>query len=349
MDINTYITQGLALAKKDITTTENSNFSAIQETLFGGTPIASDQEFIDINTEVNLVTLPEEAVRGADPNRKNYGYSFNMKNIYGQYYHEETTLNAQNAQTRVMAEDIARPWSIQERLLYHAAKIKFQKQEEWKMAKEKLCTELLLTGQYETKNHGVQTFPVYNDLLNIDGATLFTNPAGVIANAGAAIVAKGGAAPNKMILSFADSLKLTASTAFQKLFDIKHYNGNNYNPAVAVEGLGFLGVVSIPVIGPVELYVYAGQYTNKDKTTGYYIPQGTAILYSNPIGAIGYTGLLVNNGSDYQARIGMKERFTAYSEKRGDMVDTKLESQTAPTPYIYGFNQFGIIKNIPSA
>ena len=66
------LTQGLIQTKIKVTK-PLENFTWAQDVLFGNPSIGTEQNYIDYSTQLSTVALPEEAVKGLDPRRVNYG------------------------------------------------------------------------------------------------------------------------------------------------------------------------------------------------------------------------------------------------------------------------------------
>ena len=64
-----------------------------QDVLFGNPSIGTAQDYIDYSTQLSSVALPEEAVKGLDPRRVNYGVEFNSKLIGSAYYFDEDVID----------------------------------------------------------------------------------------------------------------------------------------------------------------------------------------------------------------------------------------------------------------
>lgn len=60
---------------------EQKHFTFFQDRLFGGAPVLSAEEFIAMDYASLGVNLLDEAVRGTDATRVNYGTAFNEKLI----------------------------------------------------------------------------------------------------------------------------------------------------------------------------------------------------------------------------------------------------------------------------
>lgn len=334
---------------------EHKHFTFLRDVLFGGTPIMSSKDFIAMDYQQIGVKLSDEAVKGADPNRVNYGTSFNEKLIYPRYYFDEDTLNFANAKNRVsMDEPINAPWNMMTRLQYLAADKRNQMARNRDITEEKLCSDVLLTGSFDTKKHGLQTYPMQNSLLHISGAEMLTNPVKTIAHAVKEVL-KHGSRPVSIIFNPDDSLALAESAKWQAMLDNKRVEGNAiaYKP-IESNGLAYVGTISVQGGGILNVYTYMGTYPKMDDAgtvigEEYLIPQGKALLVPERVGCMGYGGLLVNNGSGFQEQEAMREGYYIYDQPKGALVQTFLQFQTSPAPIIEALDGYGVIENIPTA
>lgn len=346
--IHNEYTQGLARVTVQV---EPSliNKNALTQMLFPERGEAGTiDDFIKYRFREHGVTLPEEAVRGADPNRVNFGRPFDENLIYGQYYDERFDVNLQSAQHALWQEPIDQPWTPQRRILQILAEGREDMRERFKMMKEKLVSDLIFNAKFPSRQAGGadQVFPMTKELLAIDGSTLTTDPFKCLTNAVSLIQAKGHTV-RKLIMNPADALTLTASDKWQKSLDNRRILGNVLNPGQTdANGMAYVGTIIALGSGAIEVWTYDGQYTLEDGTTGYYVSKGKAILCNDTIGRMMYTGILVDDGSDAQAKAAGREHYVVCTYRDGVRVNTYIEGQCSPCPILDRVDHYGILTGI---
>ena len=348
--IDTYniISQGLYKVPIKISDPEN-HYTFFQKVLFGGTPIATTDDFVAINLERYGSKLTEEAIKGADPNRVNHGTAFDEHYIFPAYYFNEETLNFSNAKKRVsMNEPMDEPWPMTKRLQYLAAKKRNSMVADLETTVEKLCSDVLFTGQYTTRSHKEQKFPIKAANLAIDGSKMVTDPYAVLKEA-FKILSKTGGKPINLILSIDDSSNLCSSEKWLAMLDNRRVNRNiiNFRP-MDDNGLSYVGTINVLGFGDLNIYSYAGVYTDKNNTEYNYIPQGKALLVPARVGLMAYGGLLTNDGSGFQSVQALKYAYDIYSKTEGALVQTKIQVQTSPAPIPTAIDKWGVITGIPA-
>ena len=319
-----------------------------QSVLFGGPEIGTDQDVINMETEVGEVVLPKEAVKGLDPTRVNYGISFNLKRIGSAYYFPEDTLDLSAAKNRVFGEPVDQPWTVAQRELHLAAKKRDIMAQSFRAQKEKLSFEVALSGKMTTKTEGEQVYPIASELLAVPGANFITKPFETV-NAAAKTLYEHGITLSRIVLNPVDGGALVASAAWQTMLDKKRVEVGAVDPqTVDARGMAKIGTIKGIICGEVTVYAYAGFYRTGATTTVNYIPQGKALLLqAGPIGSMGYTGILTEENG-VQAQVAAKELFTIYNERKGALVTTKIQGQTAPVPVITNIDGYGVMTGIPA-
>lgn len=324
------------------------NFTWGQSVLFGDPAIGTDQDLINLDTEVGDIAIPEEAVKGLDPTRVNYGTSFNTKRVASQYYFMEDTVDLSSAKNRLFGEPVDAPWSVEKRELVLAAKKRDAMAQALTLKKEMLAFETALNGKFVTKNDGEQSFPISAELLNISGANLIAKPFETI-SAVAKTLFEHGIALKRIVLNPTDAANLGASAPWQNMLDKKKVTVGEVAPREADNnGMSYLGTIIGLVCGSVQVFAYAGFYKNAEGNIVNFIPQGKALLLpANAIGRPGYTGILEVHGN-VQAKVAAKENYLVYSETRGNLATTKIQAQTAPAMLITSIDGYGVMTGIPT-
>jgi hypothetical protein len=344
------LTRGLIKTKVRVTK-PLENFVWAQNVLFGNPSIGTEQDYIDYSAQFDTVCIPEEAVKGLDPRRVNYGAEFSSHYIASQYYFEQDTVDLAAAENRLFNEPITEPWSVERRQLELAAVKRDAIAQSFRIAKEKLAWECALNGKFTTRNNGEQTFPMSSDMLSIAGANFIAKPFETL-NAVAKILFQKGVTLKRVVLNPTDGAALAASTAWQTMLDKKRVNIGEIAPAsVDSNGLSKVGTIVGLICGPVDIYIYAGFYSTRDANSGIvsyteYLPQGKALLLpGSAIGRFGYTGLLVDRNG-IQGKAAMSETYMTFAEKKGALVSTFIQGQTAPAPILDSVDHYGVMTGI---
>ena len=331
------LTRGLARVEVKAITGKKPQMGIVNMLLPEGT--GTDQDVVKYSYEDNGTEVPEQAVRGADPTRVNYGTPFNEDYIKGAYFFPEQTLNLAAAQNRLFEEPIDTPWTVEQRELHLTAVVRDKMHRGFEYAKLGLAKSAIFTGKFEAKDGGTQSFPVVANNLKLAGAGLSTDPIKVLSTAMAPII-KAGNRVSRLIVNPVTAATLMASDAWLKLLSAQHVN-TDLDPATVDDG-GMAYIGSIPAAGArISLYVC---YSTVDGDT-YFIDDNKAILCGDVIGRMDYCGVLQAQG-ELQAQIPAKELFTVYGENRGALVTTKIQGQTAPCPIITNIDGYGIITSI---
>ena len=317
-----------------------------QRVLFGKGPRTA-QDFLTYNYRKKGIIIPQEAIRGADPNRRNYGSSFDENHIASLYFFDEFVFNAQAAENRVAAEvDLTKPWTIEQRLMYLLA----ESREEWfdgvKVAREKAIWSTILNAKFSTLNGGEQKFPVQNKLLSIDGSKLFSDWMATLMNA-CDLVFKAGRTPNEIIFNPLDWANLLKIEDFRAILDNRRIYGSHVETTESKNGVSSVAVIDIPGIGPLKVITYAGM----DPDGNYCLPQGKAVLHNGERGKLGACGVYVRStdgqGRKVQGKQGEEVYSYIYSPEQGVKVDTMVQHQAAPCPMLTAIDRYGVITGIP--
>lgn len=343
------LTQGLIQTKIKVTK-PLENFTWAQDVLFGNPSIGTEQNYIDYSTQLSTVALPEEAVKGLDPRRVNYGAEFNSKLIGSAYFFDEDSVDLSAAQNRMFNEPITNPWTVERRQLELAAVKRDALAQGFRIAKEKLAWDCALNGKFTTRTGGEQTFPMSSDLLNISGANLITKPFETL-NSVAKTLFQKGITLKRIVLNPTDGASLASSAAWQTMLDKKRVNIGDITPeAVMPNGLSKIGTIVGLICGSVDIFVYAGFYSTRDAggsvTIHEYLPQGKALLLpAMAIGRFGYTGLMYDNNG-IQGVMASQEYYLTYAKKKGALVTSYVQGQTAPAPLLDSIDHYGVMTGI---
>ncbi len=331
------LTRGLAKVEVKVSTGKKPLMGIVNMLLPEGT--GTDQDVVRYSYEDNGTEIPEQAVRGADPTRVNYGTPFNEDYIKGAYFFPEQPLNLAAAQNRLFEEPIDAPWTVEQRELHLTAVVRDKMHRGFDYAKLSLAKSAIFTGKFEAKDGGTQSFPVVATNLALAGANLSTKPIEVLSKAIAPII-KAGNRVSRLIVNPNTAATLMASEAWLKLLSAQHVNTDLDPATVDDNGMAYIG--SIPAAGArISLYVCYATVNGSD----YFIDDAKAILCGDVIGRMDYCGVLQAQG-ELQAQVAAKEIFTVYGENRGALVTTKIQGQTAPCPIITNIDGYGIITGI---
>ena len=321
-----------------------------QDVLFGNPSIGTAQDYIDYSTQLSSVALPEEAVKGLDPRRVNYGVEFNSKLIGSAYYFDEDVIDLAAAEKRLFNEPLNNPWTVERRQLELASVKRDALAQGFRVAKEKLVWECALNGKFTTRSGGEQSFPMSSSMLSIAGANLIAKPFETI-NAAAKTLFQKGVTLKRIILNPADGAALAASSAWQTMLDKKRVEVGSVMPeTVMPNGVAKVGTIIGLICGPVDVYIYAGFYTTRSTegvvTHTEYLPQGKALLLpATAIGRMGYTGVLVNRNGE-QGKEAVSETYLTYAKERGALVTSYVQGQTAPAALLDGIDHYGVMTGI---
>ena len=328
------------------TKTDSANYTFLQNVLFGLPSVSSNGDFIMMDYASRGIHVAQEAIKGADPTRVNYGTGFNEKAIFGLYYNDEDQVAVSQAKNRVsMEEPLDNPWDQDIRLAYLLADKRDAIIESHIRAFEKACAEAALTGQFTARNEGVQAFPMTSALLSVSGASMSTSPIAKLTAGAKAIIKTKGGKPTMLVMNPDDAVTLLQSTAMKDLLDNRRVLGNeSYFKAIDETGASYCGSVNVPGIGSIDIIAYFGGYDNAGTFT-YYIPQGKAILAPAAIGCKGYCGVYVEAG-DFTGTAAVEHGVHVWAKKENLPGTTHVQVQSAPAPIITEIDRYCVFTSI---
>lgn len=320
----------------------------LQDILFGGTPIMGDgsRGLISYNFRRRSTAMSEEALFGADPNRVNFKSDFDWKVLKPAYFNDDVTVDWHAAENRVFQEGLTDPVDMQARMILAIADQRDALISTHKMNIEKMCADMLLNGKVKVKDGGEQTMPMTSELLSVSGANLFSKPVDTIVGALTSMrkANKAARAAKAIILNMDDALNLALSLG--TLINKETFNlGSTLFEPFTEKGLMYMG--RLVAGGYVEIYGYAGTYTN-GKTTANYIPKGKAILITEDrLGSLGY-GAVMNADGGYSVPTVTADRTLLYSEGNGDNKALHIQHQVAPLPIVTAIDSYCVLTGIPA-
>lgn len=317
-------------------------FTFGQSVLFDREGATTPEEFMTYDYAEHGTIIPKEALRGTDPNRRNYGLKFNENHIASLFYFDELSFNIQNAYKRLPFEDLTRPLSITQRLMYLVAEARDAWSDGVSENIEKAVWSVILNGYFNARNGGKQAFPVKDEMLTLQGANIFTNPMQTLQDACKKVTAEGGLV-SQIIFNSKDWVNLISNNKFLKLMDNRSYVGSTVSSTRISNGASVAGYINIPGIGTIKAVTYAGT----DSEGNDYLPQGKAVVMDENLGFIGHCGVMVVVG-DYQGMEGIPMFAYLFRGGEGVNVETKLHLEAAPCPVLTAINKYGVISGIPA-
>lgn len=344
-DIN-LVKQGVYKIPVKVKTTD-ANYKFFTNVLFGQPSVASNNDYIMMDYANRGVKLTEEAIKGADPTRVNYGNAFNEKAIFGLYFNDTDQVSVAQADNRVsMDEPIDNPWDTDTRLSYLLSDKRDGIVTSHDATFEKVLAETVLTGQFTAKNEGVQSFPITASLLGVSGANMTTKPLETLASGAKLLLKKTGARPTMLVMNPEDAIKLVQSSALKDLLDNRRVIGNEVHfKAITDNGAAYNGTVMVPGIGSVEIISYYGGYTDNAGNFHYYIPEGKAIFCPDTVGCKGYCGVFVDNGM-FTGKTALEHGVYIWDEQKALPHSTHVQVQSAPTPILTAIDRYCVFTNI---
>ena len=81
---------------------EDRNYSFFRNNLFSLPSQGTRDDYLMLDYKNIGVVLPDEALKGADPERVNYGTGFNEKAIFGKYFNNEDEVSADQCDNRIL-------------------------------------------------------------------------------------------------------------------------------------------------------------------------------------------------------------------------------------------------------
>jgi hypothetical protein len=338
------IKQGLYKVPTKVTAEANS-YKFLQNVLFGGPSEGSELDFLAMDYRSRGIGLSEEAIKGADPNRVNYGSGFNEKAIFGLYYNDEDEVSCDQADNRVWGEPMDQRWSPVERMTYLLA----DKRDRIILAHEQMmeiaCASALING-YFTSRRGNQTFPMSSALLNVSGANMTTNPIGVLTAGIKQVLKTKGARPRRLVMNADTAVTVLGSTKMQAILDNRRTLGNEQlYTELDANGAGFGGTLNLPGVGTVDVVIYMGGYTDANGNYQYYIPANTAILCPERVGHKGFCGVYEDNGL-FTGKAGVEHGVHIWAEQKALPYTTHVQVQSAPCPMLTAIDQYCVFTSI---
>ena len=325
-------------------------YTFAQDVLFGNPSKFTNQDYLDVSTELDNIGISHEAVKGLDPNRVNYGVEFNTKLIGSKYFNDEDSVDINNLENRLGDEPIEAPWPYARRALELTAIKRDALDQAQMLGRELTCWECVLNGKFTTKQHGEFVYPMSNEMLNISGANLITDPMKTITEAAITLMKKK-VRLKRIILNYNDGVLISGSEKWLKLLDNKKVDAGLVSPQpVMSNGLDKIGTIQIPIYGLIDIYIYTGTYVSKNANgtyeSGDFLPQGKALLLPDrPIGCKGFTGIFIREG-DRQGKVAIEKYSYVYPEYKGVLVTTKIQQQTTIAPILEGIDHYGVMTGI---
>lgn len=324
----------------------------LQRVLFGNAPVPGNavvDGVISFDYRKVAPALPDEAVYGADPNRVNYKQNFNTELLYPAYYFDEEEITVKQADARVFGENLEQNLTGYARLVRLAADKRDAIRASHLMAIEKMCADVILTGKVTVKEHGEQKFPMTSSLLSVTGANLLTDPMATLHSAFETTrKTNAGFRPARLVMNPTDALN------FFEALPEKYVDKNVYAVASAEfgaineMGATFIGRISVPGMGIIDVISYSGAYRSNKSTVTNYIPQGKAILAPQAIGAIGI-GRVVSGDNGYVSEpVIQAHRTTIVGDGVGDRKKMVIQEQCSPLPLIQAIDGYCVITGIPT-
>lgn len=324
----------------------------LQRVLFGNAPVPGNavvDGVISFDYRKVAPALPDEAVYGADPNRVNYKQNFNTELLYPAYYFDEEEITVKQADARVFGENLEQNLTGYARLVRLAADKRDAIRASHLMAIEKMCADVILTGKVTVKEHGEQKFPMTSSLLSVAGADLLTAPMATLQAAfETARKTNAGFRPAHLVMNPTDALN------FFEALPEKYVDKNLYAVASAEfsaineMGATFIGRISVPGMGIIDVISYSGAYRSNKGTVTNYIPQGKAILAPQAIGAIGIGRVISGDNGYVSEPVIQAHRTTIVGDGVGDRKKMVIQEQCSPLPLIQAIDGYCVITGIPT-
>jgi len=321
----------------------------LQDVLFGGTPIMGNevQDGVVLEYRKYAPQVAEEAIRGQDPNRKNYQSGFNDSYVVPNYYHDTDRVDLTDADTRVFGEPLEGNESTVDRVVRRFADKRDAIHDSYLMAKEAMCKAAIFDAQIVNKA-GTQPLPMTSALLSISGSTMYSDFLGTIKSGFNTTRKKNkGFRPNAIVLNPTYAILLVEALNAAGLL-----NKMGYDLAVAKfeplseKGVQVAGSVKTPA-GELAILAYYGNDGTYD-----YIPDQKAILCRADVGGIGsfaYGRVQAFEDGRGPHYVVEQERYRPFIEGQGDMAHYAIEVQSAPLPIITNLDGYCVFTSIPSS
>lgn len=327
---------------------KKESYTFLQDYLFGLPSKGTHEDFLAMDYRKIGVQLSTPAQKGDDPTRVNHGTPFNEKLIYGAYFNDEDEVNPQIAENRVFGEPLDKPFSPEQRLIFHMAEKRDEIRRSQYASREKACADVLKTGKFSTKN-GEQSFPITASLLSQSGANLLTKPVETLAAAAKAVRAAGGGNPKLLIMNTDDAVNLMNSAPMQKLMDVRRIDAGFVRfTQIEDNGLSFCGTLNLPGCGTVAIYSYEGMYEDNG-TAVYYIPQGTALFVPEKVGFMGFCGVYADTAMGASAQIAAEFGEHYWTKDEALPHTLHIQVQSCPCPMVTAIDKYAVITNIPAS
>ena len=326
--------------------TEDARFSFGRNVLFGGPSVSSNLDYLVMDYKSRGIPVSEEALKGADPNRVNFGTGFNEKAIFGLYFNDEDQVACDQAENRVsMDEPLEDPWDINTRMTYLLADKRDRIILTHDQAFEKACWDTILNGQFTAKNGGVQSFPMTSSFLSVSGANMSTKPMETILAGAKKVLTKSGAKITQLILNPDDAAKLLQGAAFQGILETRRQFENEVNyKALDEYGAGWCGRINAPGIGTIDVIAYFGGY-DLNGTWTYFLPTGKAVLAPKNVGVKGYCGVYVDNGV-FTGKTAVEHGVYVWAKEGALPHTAHVQVQSAPCPMLTEIDRYCVFTSV---
>lgn len=321
----------------------------LQDILFGGPAIAGNEKVDGVVLEYRkyIPTIAEEAIRGQDPERKNYKSKFNDSYIIPNYYHVKDEVTLEDADVRVFGEPLEGNENTVDRVVRRFADKRDAIHDSFLMAKEDMAADAIFNAQVVNKS-GTQPLPMTSSLLSQSGSTMYSDFLGTIKTGFNNTRKKNkGFRPNALVLNPTYAILLVEALNTAGLL-----NKMGYDLAVAKfgplsdKGVQVCGSVNTPA-GQLAILAYYGNDGTYD-----YIPDQKAILCNADKGGIGsfaygrVQAFEEGRGPHYVVE---QERYRPFIDGQGDMAHYAIEVQSAPIPVITNLDGYCVFDSIPSS
>jgi Phage major capsid protein E. len=329
-----------AINNKVVRDTNSAHYTALRDIFFprGAT---TAQKYSSYDYKANGILLSEEALRGQDPTKLNFGESFDEALIYGVYRNPSVDVDFKKAEDRVWDELIQNPQSEEQRQLYLLAEARAQMDAGLDLQEEELVANLILKGKFDTLK-GTQKFPVDTALLGLAGAGLTTNPDKVL-NSALTKLAKKRARITRMIVNPNTAITLQGSAAFKTLLDNRRIFGNEINhKGIEDNGMAYVGTVSGLGAGAIDVYAYWGT----DSSDEYLIPDNNALFAGDRIGKMDYTGVIALGANGISTSVAAVRNWVVGRETNLYLSTVTVAGQTSPCPIITELDKYGVMTGI---
>lgn len=321
----------------------------LQGILFGGTPIMGNtmQDGVVLEYRKYSPQVAEEAIRGQDPNRKNYQSGFNDSYVVPNYYHDLDEVDLEDADVRVFGEPLEGNERNVDRVTQRFADKRDAIHDSYLMAKEKMAADAIFDAQIVNKA-GTQPLPMTSSLLSQTGSAMYSDFLGTIEAGFKATRKKNkGFRPNALVLNPTYALLLikalnSANLLYKEGYDLARVRFQGLTET----GVQVVGAVNTPA-GDLAIMAYYGNDGTND-----YIPNQKAILCKADKGGIGawaYGRVRACEEGVGPHYVVEQERYRTFLDGKGDMATYAIEVQSAPLPIITNLDGYCVFSSIPSS